>query len=77
MATTAPLSFEEVNAHVEKHFTDEKSHTLQAAAPNLCGIYTIVKPVLTLISQTVLIPQKWRDVIKILISALDALCPGQ
>jgi hypothetical protein len=79
MATEKQLSFEDVNAHIEQHLTAEKLQSLTttaAAAPSLCSIYGIVKPILTLISQAFFIPQKWRDAIKILIQALDALCPG-
>ncbi|HVS94363.1 MAG TPA: hypothetical protein VHE59_20135 [Mucilaginibacter sp.] len=75
MATEKSLTFEDVNAHVEQHLTDAKLQSMAAAAPNLCSIYAIARPILVLISQFVLIPQKWRDGIKILISALDALCP--
>lgn len=77
MATEKQLSFEEVNAHVERYLTAEKVNNLTTAAPDLCSIYGIIKPVLTLASQAFFIPQKWRDGIKILISALDALCPGK
>ena len=71
------LTFEDVNAHVEKHLTDAKMQSLVPGATNLCSIYVIVKPILTFVSQIVLIPQKWRDGIKLLIGVLDTMCPGQ
>ena len=75
MATEKQLSFEDVNAHIEQHLTDEKFAALTATAPSLCSIYEIVRPILVLASQAFFIPQKWRDGIKVLIQALDALCP--
>jgi hypothetical protein len=70
------LTFEEVDSHLEKHLPAKKMQAFTEAAPDLCNIYGIVKPVLTLVSQAFFIPQKWRDAVKVLISALDALCPG-
>ena len=75
MATEKSLTFEEVNAHVEQHLTDAKLKSMTATAPGLCTIYSGARPILVIISQLPLIPQKWRDGIKVLISALDVLCP--
>ncbi len=75
MSTEKTLTFEEVNAHVEQHLSAEKLQSLTATAPDLCSIYVIARPILVLASQTPIIPQKWRDGIKALIAALDALCP--
>ncbi|MGZ3766546.1 MAG: hypothetical protein ACXVB0_15515 [Mucilaginibacter sp.] len=77
MSTEKTLTFEDVNAHVEQHLTTEKLQALSAPAanPSLCSVYTIARPILVLISQFALIPQKWRDLVKVLISALDAICP--
>jgi len=75
MKTEKTLTFEEVNAHVEKHLPGEKTQSLTATANDLCGIYVIVRPILVLISQFPLIPKKWRDIIIILIKALDGICP--
>lgn len=68
------LTFEDVNAHVEKHLPALKANAT-AAAPDLCSIYAIARPILVLASQTPLIPQTWRDGIKALIAALDVVCP--
>ena len=69
------LTFEDVNAHVEKHLPAFKASATAAAAPDLCSIYAIARPILVLASQTPLIPQTWREGIKALIAALDVVCP--
>lgn len=75
------LTFEEVNEHVEKHFTPEQQKMSNAnksqAEANLCSIYKTVRPILILASEAILIPAKWRAAIKILVSTLDAICPQQ
>jgi len=76
MSKQETLTFEDVNKHVEQHFTTEKQSVLSVGATDICSIYTIVRPILVLVSQAFFIPQKWRDAIKILISTLDAICPG-
>jgi len=76
MSTQKTLTFEDVNAHIEKHLPADKSKSLTATAPDLCNIYVIVRPILVLASQALFIPEKWRDGIKALIAALDAICPG-
>jgi len=73
------LTFEEVNAHVEKHYKEEVHGMTAAAAgtvPKICDVYKTVRPILVLASQAFFIPEKWRNAIKSLIAALDALCPG-
>jgi len=73
MSTEKQLTFEDVNAHVEKNLTAQKLQSFAVAEPSLCSIYAIVRPILIWVSQ--ILPQKWRDIIKIFIAALDALCP--
>jgi len=46
-----------------------------AAVPNICGIYKVVKPILLIVSNLPLIPQKWKDAIKAFMQVLDGLCP--
>jgi len=75
MKTEKTLTFEEVNAHVEKHFTEHHLKAMTATTPSLCSIYSIARPILVLVSQLFFIPQKWRDVVKVLIESLDVLCP--
>ena len=76
MATDKNLTFEDVNAHIEKHFSDTAHKQLTSlAAPAICDIYKIARPILVLASQAFFIPQKWKDIIRLLISALDAICP--
>ncbi|GAA3993321.1 hypothetical protein [Mucilaginibacter dorajii] len=76
MSKNEGLTFEEVNNHVEKHFTTETHAALSAGGTDICSIYTIVRPILVLVSQAIFIPQKWREAVKILIGAIDAICPG-
>lgn len=75
MSQEKALSFEEVNAHVEKTYNEKHHGVSTAATGNLCSIYTVVRPILILISQLPLIPKKWKDAIKTLIAVLDTLCP--
>ena len=82
------LSFEEVNKHIESADLSTfkaggKSHfaaTDIAKAPGdvlqkICGIYKVVRPILVIVSNLPLIPQKWKDAIKTFINLMDGLCP--
>ena len=84
MATTHAPTFEDV----EKHVQGVDLASLQAggahhpgaakgaaALPNICPAYKAVRPILVLVSNVVLIPQKWRDVIKAFVGVMDAICP--
>jgi len=84
MSTNNP-TFEEVDRHIEsadlslfqpggKHHVASGT-TAAAAMPQLCPIYKTVRPVLVLISNLPLIPQKWKDAIKLFLQFLDVLCP--
>ena len=75
MSKEKTLTFEEVNAHVEKHMTAANAHALTGTAPNLCSIYLIARPILVLASQAFFLPQKWREIITVFIAAIDMLCP--
>lgn len=79
-------TFEEINAAVEKfdlakhqagvrQISAEAAKNPALALPQLCPIYKVIRPILVVLSGLILIPQKWRDLIKGLISVLDALCP--
>lgn len=78
MSNEKQLTFEEVNAHIEKHFTADKRQALNQAmgAGSICNVYHIVRPILVIISSLPLIPSKWKDAVKLLIGTLDAMCPG-
>ncbi len=67
-------TFEQVNAHVERHLTSADAQAL-AAAPNVCGAYRVVRPILKLILAFPLIPTAWKTVIRTFMSALDVMCP--
>jgi len=47
-----------------------------AAAVDVCGIYSKIRPVLALITNFPLIPKKIKDAVKLLMSALDTICPS-
>ena len=71
-------TFEEIDAHLDKHQAQLSSATSLKAAPTssqLCEIYKGVKPILEVVSKLPFIPQKWRDAITTFISVLNALCP--
>jgi hypothetical protein len=84
MATTT-ATFEEVDQHIQKadlgvFQAGGARHVAAgsppaAALPNVCAIYKIVRPILILISNLPLIPQKWRDALKIFVQILDTICP--
>lgn len=74
MSQEKMLTFEEVDAYIEKHSKDLPQGAA-LAAPSLCAVYKVVRPILVLASQAIFIPKKWRDAIKALISVLDMTCP--
>jgi len=80
------ITFEQIDAAINRvdlaaHQRAVSGISAQAAAnpalalPQLCPIYKGVRPILVFLSNLVLIPQKWRDVIKAFIGVLDLLCP--
>ena len=80
-------TFEEVDKHIQSadlsayqpggkhHLSAATAASPAAAIPNLCGIYKIVRPILAIIANLPLIPQRWRDAIKAFMQVLDAVCP--
>lgn len=80
-------TFEDVEKHIQSadlsafqkggklHVSASAAASPAAAIPNVCAIYKIVRPILVLLSNLPLIPQKWRDAIKLFIQALDVFCP--
>jgi hypothetical protein len=76
MSKEKVLTFEEVNAHIEKHMSAKDAHLLAAnTAPDLCSIYLIARPILVMASQAFFLPQKWRQIIIAFIAAIDVICP--
>jgi hypothetical protein len=82
------LTFEEINDAIEKlnladfspggkrHLTAEAVKANPAAAfPQICPIYKVIRPILVALLSLVLIPQKWRNVIKAFVGIMDAICP--
>jgi hypothetical protein len=85
MAAQHPPTFEDVDKHIQaadlkaiqpggKHFP-AAAPAGAAALPNVCPAYKTVRPILELLSNTPLIPQKWRDAIKAFIGVMDLICP--
>jgi hypothetical protein len=85
MAKTQDPTFDEVDQHIKnadltaiqpggKHHP-AAAPAAAAALPNVCAAYKIVRPILVLLSNTPLIPQKWRDAIKAFIGVMDVICP--
>ena len=84
MATSANPTFEDVDKHVQgidlTAFHPGGTHhpgAAKAAAglPNICPSYKAVRPILLLVSTIPIIPQKWRDVIKLFLGVMDGICP--
>ncbi|HZI56967.1 MAG TPA: hypothetical protein VFF39_09335 [Verrucomicrobiae bacterium] len=81
------MTFEQIDAAINKLDLASHQNTVAKlsanaagnpalALPQLCPIYKGgVRAILVLLSNFPLIPQKWRDAIKALISVLDLLCP--
>jgi hypothetical protein len=77
------MTFEQIDAGINKldlvaHQSNVAKLTAGNSAmalPQLCPIYKAVRPILVILSNLPIIPQKWRDAIKAFISVLDVLCP--
>lgn len=78
-------TFEEVDKHIQaadlSAFQPGGRHHLAvgaapaAALPNVCAAYKVIKPILLILSNLPLIPQKWKDAIKAFMQVLDVICP--
>jgi len=85
MAKAKTMTFEEVDRHIEAadlsvfeaggehHVTRAAARGLELPA-NICPAYKTVKPILVLVSNTPLIPEKWRKAVKVFIMVMDTLC---
>lgn len=79
------LSFEEIDRSIDEDalsgFERSLSGAEQAAfAPSdikekVCPIYHMVRPILEILSNFPLIPEKFRRAVKVFISAMDVFCP--
>jgi hypothetical protein len=68
------LTFEQVDAHIEKTFKQPKSATKGTVSiEKLKSIYVVVRPVLQLVSNFPFIPTKWKQAISTFITTLDLL----
>lgn len=70
------LNFEEIDAHVNEHFTDSAplaAMTKAQANTQLCSIYKTVRPIL--VAGSKIVPKKWGLAIKAFLGLMDVLCP--
>ncbi|WP_353779993.1 hypothetical protein [Winogradskyella sp. 3972H.M.0a.05] len=72
------LTFESVNKEIEALDLNElelysKREALDVTS-KICEIWKKISSIVRLIANIPLIPKKWRDALKVLISALDSLC---
>ena len=85
--TSLNPTFEEVDKHIQSvdltafqpggkhHVAASAAANPAAALPNVCAIFKAARPILVLVSNIPLIPQRWRDVLKTFIQTLDVICP--
>ncbi|QJW97347.1 hypothetical protein [Frigoriglobus tundricola] len=75
----ATPTFEDVDKHIQAAdltaIQPAGGAARAIALPDICPAYKIVRPILVLLSNTPIIPQKWRDAIKAFIGVLDLICP--
>lgn len=88
MKGNEPATFEEVDQLVQaadlrpfqaggRHYTTRElvAANPAAALANVCAIYKVVRPILELAANSFLLPKKWREAIRTVMSILDTLCP--
>jgi hypothetical protein len=66
------MQAEEVDQHLEAH---KDALALEPKIPNLCAIYTAVRPVMKFAHALLFRKPKWRDALDKLVAALDEACP--
>lgn len=81
-------TFEEIDRQIQQADLDafergtrEVTAEAVAAQPanvlgRVCEIYRAVRPILVVLSNFPLIPERWRRALKIFIDLMDRLCPG-
>jgi len=86
----ADITYSEIERHIDaldlkafapggkNHFTpaDIASSPGQVLS-KVCAIYRAVRPILLVLENFPLIPQKFRDALKTFTDLMDKLCPGQ
>ncbi len=83
------LTFEDVEKHLRKAnlgalqskakrgVTSKRALAAPAdVLSNICEVWGAVRPIVVLISNAIFLPPHWRRALKILIAALDAICPS-
>jgi hypothetical protein len=85
MAAQTNPTFEDVDKHIQAADLAAiqpggKHHPAAGAAgaaalPSVCPAYKVIRPVLVILSNTPLIPQRWRDALKAFIGVMDVICP--
>ncbi len=72
------LTFETVNQEIESLNLNQLEADLNKEAlditSKICQIWNKIGSIVRLIANIPLIPKKWRDALKLLISTLDSLC---
>jgi hypothetical protein len=72
------LTFESVNKEIEALDLAQLENDVNVASlditSKLCQIWQKIGGIVKLIATIPLIPKKWRDALKILISTLDSMC---
>lgn len=70
------LSFESVNKEIEDVNLEELASGLRGAdvTAAICKIWAKIGNIIRLIANLPLIPKKWRQALKLLISTLDSIC---
>lgn len=80
MATSTNPTFEDVDRHIQQVNLASlkpaaKGVAAAEAVPGICPAYQAVRPILVIVSNIPIIPQKWRDVLKTFIEVVDVICP--
>jgi hypothetical protein len=65
---------QKVSARADVSRLQTRSGTL-ARGVDVCGVYAKARPILEIVIRIPFIPKKAKEVIKLLMSALDTLCP--
>ncbi|MEM8960075.1 MAG: hypothetical protein AAGD38_01230 [Acidobacteriota bacterium] len=81
----ATYTFEDIDRHIDAlELTSVESHsfTTEAIEANplgvlkeICKVYRAIQPILDILRNLPLIPEKWRNVIGIFITLMDNICP--
>lgn len=66
-------TFDQVNALVEQYYKEQQSGKLKAGGETLKNIWAVARPVISLVAGIGIIPVKWRNILKALIAAVDAI----